>query len=299
MKVIIQNKNNNAIPFLKWAGGKRQLLPEIRKYIPKSFNIYYEPFVGAGALLFDIQPSKAVINDINKELIITYEQIRDNIDKLIDALKTHRENHSDKYYYAVREKDRVENYLLTTDPVEIAARMIYLNRTCFNGLYRVNSKGYFNVPLGKYKNPNIVNENTLRAVHNYFNSMDFLNITDIDFKSVAVKAEKGDFVYFDPPYDPVSQTSSFTSYNESGFNKDDQIELANLFKELDAKGVYVLLSNSDTEFINDLYSEYRIEKVAASRNINSNGKSRGKINEILVIGNELNKSILETINRKI
>lgn len=272
------NKNKLAQPFMKWAGGKRQLLPEIRKYIPKKFNTYYEPFIGAGAVLFDIQPKKAIINDVNIELVNVYNVIKNNVDDLIEDLKKH-ENDSE-YFYSIRDLDRQEIYKDLT-PIERASRVIFLNKTCFNGLFRVNSQGQFNVPFGKYKNPQIVNEIVLRAVHNFLTSND-ITILNHDFEAVLENAKKGDFIYLDPPYDPVSDTSSFTGYSLDGFNRDDQIRLRNLFVELDKRGCKVLLSNSATEFVKDLYKDYHIEIVSATRNINSKASGRGKIDEVLV-----------------
>jgi len=278
-------KNKLAQPFLKWAGGKRQLLPEIRKYIPKKINTYYEPFLGAGAVLFDIQPKKAVINDINTELINTYIAIRDHVDELINDLKKHK--NEKEYFYAIRDLDRKEEFKKLS-LVERASRIIYLNKTCFNGLFRVNSQGHFNVPFGKYKNPQIVNEIVLRAVHNYLNSND-ITILNVDFEKAVENAKKGDFIYFDPPYDPVSDTSSFTGYSLYGFDKDDQIRLRDLFVELDKRGCKVLLSNSATDFIKDLYKDFHIEVVSANRNINANASRRGKIDEVLVMNYEPNE----------
>lgn len=267
-------------PFLKWAGGKRQLLPEIRKYIPETFHTYYEPFVGAGAVLFDLQPQKAVINDINAELVNVYYAIKDNVNELIEDLKKH-ENDKD-YFYDIRNLDRTTEYEKLSR-VKKASRIIYLNKTCFNGLFRVNSRGQFNVPFGKYKNPQIVNEGVLRAVHDYLSSAE-IDIKNIDFVSAVASATKGDFVYFDPPYDPVSETSSFTSYSLNGFKKEDQIRLRDLCVELDQRGVNFLLSNSATDFIIDIYSEkgFIVETVSATRNINSVASKRGKIAEVLI-----------------
>lgn len=267
-------------PFLKWAGGKRQLLPEIRKYIPQMFDTYYEPFVGAGAVLFDLRPKKAVINDINKELINVYMVIRDHVDELIEDLKRHK--NEKEYFYALRNLDRTPQYA-ELSPVKKASRIIYLNKTCYNGLYRVNKRGEFNVPFGRYKNPQFVNETVLRAVHAYFNSAQIV-MKNEDFVSAVATAKKGDFVYFDPPYDPVSETSSFTSYSLDGFTKDDQIRLRDLCTELDERGVKFLLSNSATDFIMNIYSEkgFIIEKVAAARHINSDAAKRGKIYEVLI-----------------
>lgn len=272
-------------PFLKWAGGKRQLLPEIRKYIPKKYNTYYEPFVGAGAVLFDLQPNKVVINDINSELINTYKVIQNNIDDLIVELRKHK-NDPD-HFYKIRDLDRSEDFEKLTS-IEKSSRLIYLNKTCFNGLFRVNSQGQFNVPFGKYKNPQIVNEAVLRAVHNYLNTAN-VTILNEDFEKALSKAKKGDFIYIDPPYDPLSNTSSFTGYNLDGFNRDDQERLRDVFEELDKRGCKVLLSNSATDFIKDLYKDYHIEIVSASRNINSIASKRGKIDEVLVMNYEPNK----------
>lgn len=279
-----KSKNKLLQPFLKWAGGKRQLLPEIRKYIPTKYNTYYEPFVGAGAVLFDLQPKKAVINDVNVELINTYEVIKDHVDELIEDLKKH-ENDSE-YFYKIRDLDRQEEFKSLT-PVQKSSRIIFLNKTCFNGLFRVNSQGQFNVPFGKYKNPQIVNEIVLKAVSHFLNKSK-VTITNQDFQEVVANAKKGDFVYFDPPYDPVSDTSSFTGYSLDGFNKQDQERLRDTFVELDKRGCYVLLSNSATDYIKDLYKDFHIEIVSASRNINSNASKRGKIDEVLVMNYEPN-----------
>ncbi|MCM3033670.1 DNA adenine methylase [Niallia sp. MER 6] len=282
---MAKQKNKLTQPFLKWAGGKRQLLPEIKKYIPKKINTYYEPFIGAGAVLFDLQPKKALINDINSELINTYKVIRDDVDNLLEELKKHI-NEQD-YFYEIRDLDRTPKYKDLSD-VEKAARIIYLNKTCFNGLFRVNSQGQFNVPFGKYKNPQIVNEIVLRAVNHYLSNNE-VTILNGDYETAVANATKGDFVYFDPPYDPVSDTSSFTGYSLDGFNRDAQIRLRDVFVELDKRGCKVLLSNSATDFIKDIYSDFNIEIVSASRNINSVASKRGKIDEVLVMNYELKR----------
>lgn len=282
-------------PFLKWAGGKRQLLPQIREYYPKHFNLeintYFEPFVGAGAVFFDFQPKNAIINDTNSELMNLYRVIKDKekIELLIEDLKTHKND--EEYYYEVRSWDRDENYHLLEDWKK-ASRFIYLNRTCYNGLYRVNSKGYFNVPFGRYKNPDYVNENVLRSVHQFLNEIN-VQIENKDFEEIADLAKPGDFVYFDPPYDPISKTSSFTSYQKEDFGDKDQIRLRDTFWRLYERGCYVLLSNSNTEFINSIYSEIpgvQIQEVFAARNINSKADKRGKIKEVLVIGDGTKKN---------
>lgn len=284
-------KTKLAQPFLKWAGGKRQLLPEIRKYVPKRINTYYEPFIGAGAVLFDLQPKKAVINDINMELVNVYNVVRDNFEELIVELKKHEEGNDSEYFYKMRDLDRNKEIYDQLSLVEKAGRMIYLNKTCFNGLFRVNSQGQFNVPFGRYKNPQIVNEIVIRGVHNYLNTND-VKIWNKDFSEVVADAKKGDFVYFDPPYDPVSNTSSFTGYSLDGFNKDDQLRLRDVCVELNKRGCKFLLSNSATDFIKEIYGEkgFHVVIVAATRSINSVASKRGKIDEVLVMNFEPNKN---------
>lgn len=276
-------KNKVLQPFLKWAGGKRQLLPEIRKYIPKQFDTYYEPFVGGGAVLFDLQPKKAVINDINSDLINTYKIIKNHVDELINDLEKH--NNTSEYFYSIRDLDRDKEKYEKLSDIEKASRIIYLNKTCYNGLFRVNSQGQFNVPYGNYKKPNIVNEVVLRAVSHYLNNNE-IKILNMDFADAVADAKKNDFIYFDSPYDPVSDTSSFTGYTLDGFSRDDQIRLRDVFVELDKRGCKILLSNSSTEFIHELYKDYHIEIVSASRNINSVASRRGKIDEVLVMNYE-------------
>lgn len=276
-------------PFLKWAGGKRQLLPEIRKYIPTDIDTYYEPFIGAGAVLLDLQPRKAVFNDINIELVNVYQVVMNHVDELIEELQKHDDGNNSDYFYEIRNLDRNGEDYSKLSPVEKAARMIYLNKTCFNGLYRVNSKGQFNVPFGKYKNPQIVNEPVLRAVHHYLSTSE-ITILNTDFEKVVEAAKEGDFVYFDPPYDPVSDTSSFTSYSLDGFRREDQIRLRDLCVHLNKKGCKFLLSNSATDFIKELYQEFHIEIVAATRSINSVASKRGKIDEVLVMNYEPNEN---------
>jgi DNA adenine methylase len=275
-------KNLLLQPFLKWAGGKRQILPVLREYLPKSFKNYHEPFVGAGAVLFDIQPSKAAINDINFELINCYQVIKDSVEELIEKLCVHI-NEKD-YYYSVRDLDRKEEFK-SLSPIERASRILFLNKTCYNGLFRVNSDGQFNVPFGKYKNPKIVNEIVLRAVNNYLNN-NSVSIMNVDFEEAVKGAKKGDLIYFDPPYDPLSDTSSFTGYNLHGFRKEDQVRLRDLFVKLSDKGCFVALSNSSTQFIRDLYKDFKIVTVEANRAINSVASGRGKIEEVLVLNYE-------------
>lgn len=285
--VAIEEKDNLTQPFLKWAGGKRQLLHEIRKYIPKKMNRYFEPFIGAGAVLFELQPQNAIISDINSELVNVYKVIKHEHEELIVHLKKHAHLHNREYFYEIRALDREQEKYGKLSPVEKAARMIYLNKTCFNGLYRVNSKGQFNVPFGQYVNPQIVNEGVLQAVHDYLSYYDVM-IWNKDFADVVQDAKEGDFVYFDPPYDPVSDTSSFTSYSLDGFNRNDQIRLRDVCLELDRRGCKFLLSNSATDFIKELYDGFHIELVSATRTINSVASKRGKIDEVLVMNYKQN-----------
>lgn len=266
-------------PVLKWAGGKRQILQHILKQIPEEFSTYYEPFLGGGAVFFDLQPQKAVVNDINEELVNVYTVIRDNLEELIEDLKKHK-NERD-YFYAIRELDRDKEKYRELSNVERASRIIYLNKTCYNGLFRVNRQGEFNAPFGRYKNPNIVNERTLRAVSNYLNKAK-VTLRCGDFEGVVKGIRKGSFVYFDPPYDPVSDSANFTGYDKGGFNRAEQVRLKMLCDELDARGVRFLLSNSATDFILELYKDYHITIVRANRAINSRGDKRGKVDEVLV-----------------
>lgn len=266
-------------PILKWAGGKRQLLEEIFKYIPnKNIRAYYEPFLGGGAVLFKMQPKRAIVNDTNSELINVYNVVKNDVYALINDLKKH-ENTAD-YYYKIREKDRAEGYRNLSD-IERASRIIYLNKTCYNGLFRVNNHGEFNVPFGGYKNPNIINERTLLSVSKYLNKNN-ITLLNTDFEEAVKGIRKDSFVYFDPPYYPISDSSSFTGYTLKGFDSNDQIRLKKVCDRLNNRGIKFLLSNSSAPFIIDLYKDYKIEYVRANRNINSLGNKRGEIIEILV-----------------
>lgn len=271
-------KNKLIAPFLKWVGGKRQLMPAIKELIPKKHTDYYEPFIGGGAVLFELQPKKAIINDFNEELINVYQTIKENPEELILDLKTHK-NESD-YFYDLRALDREESFKNMSN-IKKASRVIYLNKTCYNGLYRVNNSGEFNSPFGRYKNPNIVNETTIRAVSKYLNTNN-ITILNGDFETALKGIKKGDFVYFDPPYHPVSSSSNFTGYIQGGFDMYEQVRLRDLCNELNKKGVSFLLSNSATQFIEDLYKDYKISYVKANRSINSNAKKRGEIDEVLI-----------------
>ena len=261
-----------ARPFLKWAGGKRQLLPAIRAALPKISRAYFEPFVGGGAVFFDLEPRRAVLSDANAELINCYAAVRDNVDALIRALRGHVYDRD--YYYRIRALSPD-----SLDEVERAARTIYLNKTGFNGLYRVNSKGVFNVPFGRFKNPNICDEPTLRACSARLAGVE---VRCRPFDAVLDDAAAGDFVYFDPPYIPLSKTSYFTAYNDLKFDLDDQERLARVFERLADRGVRVMLSNSDVGWVRERYARYAPKSVFAPRSVNSVVSARGLVRELLV-----------------
>ncbi|MEX2192467.1 MAG: DNA adenine methylase [Nitrosarchaeum sp.] len=270
-------------PFVKWAGGKRQLIPTLNQNLPESFGTYYEPFLGGGALLFHIltdkNGQKCSISDLNSDLVLAYTTIRDRVDSLIVSLKNHEKNYqkdSESYYYSIRESN-------PRSEIEKTSRLIFLNRTCFNGLYRVNSKGKFNVPLGKYSNPNIVNEENLYAVSDILQSSR-ISIKCRDFEAVLRDAKKGDLVYFDPPYQPTSATANFTSYTNKDFTYDDLTRLAELCLKLDSRGCNVLLSNSDSKEVADIFAKntWKITRIEANRSINSNSKKRTGHFELLI-----------------
>lgn len=260
-------------PFLKWAGGKGQLIQQYRAYFPREFEIYYEPFLGGGAIFFHLLPPRAVLMDINSELVNVYCCIRDRVDEVVALLKHHQHHHCRDYYYAMRSN------AAGTD-VERAARLIYLNKTCFNGLYRENSKGQFNVPMGRYKAPKIYHPELLKSVSA---ALKTARIELQPFDTILNYAKTSrDFVYLDPPYYPISATSRFTAYNRYSFHEADQIRLKNVFVQLVQRGVKVMLSNSDCPFIRDLYQEFNIHTIFATRSINSNAQRRGRITEVLV-----------------
>ncbi|HFP2925996.1 modification methylase [Streptococcus pneumoniae] len=271
-------------PFTKWTGGKRQLLPVIRELMPKTYNRYFEPFVGGGALFFDLAPKDAVINDFNAELINCYQQIKDNPQELIEILKVHQEYNSKEYYLDLRSADRDERIDMMSE-VQRAARILYMLRVNFNGLYRVNSKNQFNVPYGRYKNPKIVDEELISAISVYLNNNQ-LEIKVGDFEKAIVDVRTGDFVYFDPPYIPLSETSAFTSYTHEGFSFADQVRLRDAFKRLSDTGAYVMLSNSSSALVEELYKDFNIHYVEATRTNGAKSSSRGKISEIMVTNYE-------------
>jgi len=283
---------NNAVPtFVKWAGGKKQLLRHFKSFFPDEFNKYFEPFVGSGAVFFYIKesysPDECKISDSNEELINCYIQIRDNLYELIGELKNHQDNFlqfpyenkekRQNYYYSIRAENTSE-----LDNVEKASRFIFLNRTCFNGLYRVNPRGKFNVPMGRYKKPKILNIDKLEKAHSLLQDVE---IKVQDFEDALKDAGKRDFIYLDPPYYPLNKTSNFTSYTKEVFLEDEQKRLAQNYNLLNEKGCKLMLSNSDTPIIYNLYDhgKYQIEKIKARRAINSNAKKRGAINELIIV----------------
>lgn len=276
----VKLKYYNLQPFTKWTGGKRQLLGELRSYMPETYGRYFEPFVGGGALFFDLAPEQAVINDFNEELINTYRQIKNNPAELINLLIKHKENNSKDYYLELRSADR-DGRISRMTGVERAARILYMLRVDFNGLYRVNSKNQFNVPYGRYKNPKIVDVDLLYQISEYLNEND-IEILQTDFAEAIKDAKTGDFVYFDPPYIPLNETSSFTSYTHEGFSYEEQVRLRDTFKELTERGVYAMLSNSSSPLVEELYKDFNIYFVEAQRTNGAKSSSRGKISEIIV-----------------
>ena len=268
------------VPFLKWAGGKRQLMPEIRKMLPNGVanHPYYEPFIGGGALFFELLPKRAVINDYNEELINVYTVIRDNPSELIEDLKRHK--NTAEYFYKIRAIDRQPLFSNLTR-IERASRIIYLNKTCYNGLYRVNNAGEFNSPFGRYKSPNIVNEPVIKAVSKYLNSPQ-IQISSCDYALILKDIPTDSFVYLDPPYHPISESSSFTGYVQGGWDEGDQLRLRDVCNRLRNNGIKFLLSNSASDFIREIYSDYNIHIVQAKRSVNSNSSRRGQVDEFLI-----------------
>lgn len=272
-----------ARPFIKWAGGKSQLLEPIRELIPAKIRTYFEPFLGGGAVFFSLAAEgrfgRAILNDWNAELIDAYRIVRDFPGDLVPKMAQLKEDYQadpEPTFYRERARDPQQ-----LSPLERAARFLFLNRTAFNGMYRVNKKGEYNVPWGRYKNPAILNEPLLRACSA---ALAETTLRQGDFAAGTKGAKKGDFVYFDPPYVPINDTSNFTSYTSDGFGLDDQYRLAALFRLLVDRGVGVALSNSDTEVVRELYKGFEIRQIMARRNINSKGDGRGPVPELLVVG---------------
>ena len=270
-KMAISQTIRNVSPFLKWAGGKTQLHPVLLNHIPMEFDTYIEPFVGGGALFFELQPVRAVLADSNPELINCYMMVRDRVEDLIAVLKAYP--YSEQFYYAIRAE-------MPEDPVLRAARMIYLNRTCYNGLYRVNKQGQFNVPFGSYKNPLICDSERLRTASYVLRNAE---LRCADYRETLGRCAKpGDFIYIDPPYHPVSKYSDFKRYTAEFFYEEDQHVLAKTVKELAQQGCHVLVSNSHCDFILDIYNGCDIIEVSAKRNINKDPQKRGEVKEVLV-----------------
>ena len=271
--------NENLKPILKWVGGKRQLVPSLLPLMPKSFDLYCEPFLGGGALLFSIQPNKAIVNDINPELISLYKVVKEDVSSLIKELLTYKND--EEFFYKIRNIDRDLKKFNKLSLVKKAARTYYLNKSCFNGLYRVNRKGQFNSPYGHYKSAFVPDIKALNSLSEYLNASD-ISIFNGSYLNLLDKLDSKSFVYLDPPYDPVSVSSSFTNYSKLGFSREDQVSLRDFCKELDKRNINFMLSNSATEFIKELYKDFDISIVKARRFINSKGNGRGFIEEVVI-----------------
>ena len=279
--MITQIRALSPRPFLKWVGGKNQLIQQYLPHFPESYRRYYEPFVGGGAIFFRLQPEQSFLADINIELVNVYRCVREQVEDLITLLENHQALHGQEHFYAVRSQPTTsDDWFLEGNNLERAARLIYLNKTCFNGLYRENSKGQFNVPIGSYEKPTICDSELLRVASLALQSA---QIERSSFDAILDHANSSeDFVYFDPPYYPISSTSKFTNYSRYSFGEADQIRLKEVFAELSDRGVKVMLSNSDCPFIRDLFNGFNIHTINANRNINCNTEKRGKITEVLV-----------------
>ena len=273
-----ERQPREAAPFVKWAGGKGRLLSQLRPLLPMGVEHmrHVEPFVGGGALFFSRRPGRALLTDINPALVAAYSAIRDDVNGVIGALRGLADRHSRDSYYEVRESYNQGRRISSS---KRAAMFIYLNKTCFNGLHRVNRKGEFNVPVGSYKNPRILNEEGLHAASRVLQRA---GLKCAPFETLLEDAKPGDFVYFDPPYEPISHTASFTSYAQDGFSREDQTRLRDVYKVLDRRGCKLMLSNSDVPFIRSLYRDFEIGKVAAPRAINCDAAKRGKVTEVVV-----------------
>lgn len=275
-------------PIVKWVGGKRQLLEQINMNIPQDgFNVYHEAFLGGAAVLIDLKPNNARINDLNKDLINVYNIVKRKPKKLIEILKIHQLNNSSEYFYQIRALDRNSYTYNLLDDINKAARILYLNKTCYNGLYRVNSSGHYNTPYGRYVNPTIADEENIKELSRYLNE-NKIEIFSQDFNEFLKPVSKGDFVYLDPPYDAEIDVESFTSYQASGFTRKEQLELKNRCDEIDSKGAFFLLSNADTKYIRELYKDYNIVEVFAKRYVNCKGDKRGAVKELLIRNYKVN-----------
>lgn len=278
-RVANSEPNERAKPFIQWVGGKREMIPQYEEFIPKKFKNYYEPFLGGGAIFFYLQPEKAILADNNKELIKTYEGIRDNPEEVIKLLKELRSKHSKELFTKIRNIDREINIFAGLNSAEIAARMIYLNQTCFNGLYRVNQQSQFNVPIGSSLNRLICDEHTIRSASKILKN---ITIQESDFETSVRNARLGDFIYLDPPYYPISINSDFTRYTKEKFYQEDQVRLKKEIDRLSRIGCKIMLSNSDCDFIKNLYKEYKIRKVYSGRTLSCKKDQRGKVSELII-----------------
>jgi DNA adenine methylase len=268
-----------AKPFVKWVGGKRRSLPVLLSYVPEVVDTYVEPFVGGGAMFFALKFKHAIINDCNEELICAYKAIRDNLEELKSVLRTFR--NEKECFLEVRAWDRDPEFRTRRSEVERGARLIYLLKTCFNGLYRVNGKNHFNTPFGRNENPTICDEPTLEACHRYLNEKD-VEICCEDYRKLLDRIPQSAFVYLDPPYCPLNSTSSFTSYQTGGWNDEDQTQLRDFCRELDKRGIRFMESNSTAPLCFDLYKEFRISTLDSARRINSVASKRGAIKELVI-----------------
>lgn len=260
-------------PFVKWAGGKTQLLDKLEGYIPETYNRYFEPFIGGGALLLDIQPQKAVINDVNGQLLNVYSQLKADVEEVIKIINEFDSIECDKLHYLRMREEYNEKINKNILDAECAALMIWINKHCFNGLYRVNSKGLFNVPYNQKINGRSINEENLRNISYYLNSYE-IEIRKGDFETACIDVQDGDFVYFDSPYIPVSKTADFTDYTKDGFNYDDHCRLAALYRRLDKVGAKVMLSNNNVDLVYELYDGFKIESIDVRRAINRDASKR-------------------------
>lgn len=267
-----------AWPIIKWVGGKTKLLPEIATRLPRTYGRYFEPFAGGAAVFFHLGPERAVLSDRNADLIGMYRAVAADPDGVIRRLSLHRDAHDTDHYYQMRA--RWNDAAVSWTPLDRAAAFIYLNRTCFNGLWRVNKRGGFNVPMGRYKNPAICDAET---IHRAATVLRGATLLCGDYQAAVADAGPGDLVYFDPPYDPVTETANFTAYTGDGFSRDDQAALADTVRTLAARGCAVVLSNSDTPYIRSLYRGLRVDRVRCPRAINSDPSRRGDVDEVLVL----------------
>lgn len=282
-KTITDSEPETVKPFFHWVGGKRELISRYPNIFPQKYNTYFEPFLGGGAVFYHLQPEHAVLSDINPDMIKTYNAVKNNVDKVIEVLKVLKARHSEEFYYAVRGIDRTPDWVNASD-VDVAARFLFLNRTGFNGLYRINKSGFNNVPIGSSLNKTIFSEKELRNASKFLQKHQF---STQSFIEIAALVKKGDFVYLDPPYAPLTPTANFTSYAKEGFGWDEQKQVADLCREIDKKGGLFLASNSDTPDLRALYEGFNIYSVNISRRMNSKADKRGDVGEVLISNYEV------------